>query len=125
MPKWNKSTVIKIEDESPTTKRFWLQANDLEQLDFRAGQFITLDLPIHEKRQKRWRSYSIASAPDGSNVVELCVVLLEGGAGSTYLFEEVKVGSELTFKGPSGVFYLPKEISKELVFICTGIDLVA
>ncbi|HEY1870207.1 MAG TPA: FAD-dependent oxidoreductase, partial [Chitinophagaceae bacterium] len=37
-----------------------------------------------------------------------------------YLFDEIKVGSELTFRGPQGVFILPDPIEKDLFFICTG-----
>jgi CDP-4-dehydro-6-deoxyglucose reductase len=77
-------------------------------------------LPIHEKPNKRWRSYSIASWPDQSNVFELLIVLAPGGAGTTYLFSEIREGSELTFRGPQGVFVLPKELDRDLFFICTG-----
>jgi ferredoxin-NADP reductase len=79
-----------------------------------------LDLPIHEKPNKRWRSYSIASWPDGSNVFELCIVLLEDGMGTNYLFNEVKEGTEISLRGPVGVFTLPEPIDKDLYLICTG-----
>lgn len=117
---WHTGTVIRIEDATYNTRRFFIQVKDVETFDFKAGQFVTLDLPIHEKINKRWRSYSIASWPDGSNVFELLIVLLEGGVGSTYLFNEVKIGFELTFRGPQGVFTLPENIDKDLFFICTG-----
>ncbi len=117
---WRTGTVIRIEDITYNTKRFFIKVNELNSFDFKAGQFVTLDLPIHEQKNKRWRSYSIASWPDGTNVYELLVVLLEGGAGTTYLFNEIKVGSELTFRGAQGVFTLPENIEKDLFFICTG-----
>lgn len=117
---WRTGTVIRIEDETYNTKRYFIQVDDLESFDFKAGQFVTLDLPIHEQKNKRWRSYSIASWPDGTNIYELLIVLLEGGAGTTYLFNEVKVGSELIFRGPQGVFTLPEKIEKDIFFICTG-----
>ena len=65
---WRTGTVIKIENASATTRRFWIQIPELEVFDFKPGQFVTLDLPIHEKTNKRWRSYSISSAPDGTNI---------------------------------------------------------
>jgi ferredoxin-NADP reductase len=92
----------------------------LTSFDFQPGQFVTLDLPIHEKPNKRWRSYSIASWPDGSNVFELIIVLNQRGAGTQYLFHHVKVGSELTFRGPQGIFTLPASLDKDLFLICTG-----
>jgi len=117
---WRTGTVIKIENASDTTRRFWIQIPELDIFDFKPGQFVTLDLPIHEKTNKRWRSYSIASAPDGSNIIELVIVLLEGGLGTTYLFNEINVGSNITLRGPVGVFTLPKTIDKDLYLICTG-----
>lgn len=117
---WQTGKVIRIENETPGTRRFWIEMQGMKSFDFKPGQFITLDLPIHEKPNKRWRSYSIASWPDGTNVVELVIVYLEDGAGTHYLFNEVGVGSELTLRGPQGVFTLPEKIEKDLFFICTG-----
>lgn len=117
---WRKGIVTRIENETYNTRRFWIQVPEIETFDFAPGQFVTLDLPIHEKPNKRWRSYSIASWPDDTNVFELLIVLLDGGAGTTYLFNEIKEGSELTLRGPQGVFTLPEPIEKDLYFICTG-----
>lgn len=117
---WRNGVVTRIEDETYNTKRFWIQVPELETFDFQPGQFVTLDLPIHEKLNKRWRSYSIASWPDGTNTFELLVVVLEGGLGSTYLFNQVGVGSTLSLRGPQGVFVLPQPIEKDLFMICTG-----
>lgn len=119
--KWYDSHITRIEDESPTTKRFWLEIAGEEPFDFKAGQFVTMDLPISDKRLKRWRSYSIANAPaPDSRVLEFCIVHLEGGAASRYLFEEAAVGTAIRFKGPDGNFCLPDTITSDLVFICTG-----
>jgi ferredoxin-NADP reductase len=117
---WVTGKIIRIEDETSSTKRFWIEVPGQDKFDFKPGQFVTLDLPIHEKPAKRWRSYSIASWPDGTNIFELVIVLLEGGAGTNYLFHEVGVGSELILRGPQGVFVLPEPIEKDLFFICTG-----
>lgn len=118
---WRTGKIIRIENETYNTRRFWIQIPELEKFDFEPGQFVTLDLPIHEKPNKRIRSYSIASWPDGTNILELVIVLLEGGLGTTYLFNQVDVGSELTLRGPQGVFTLDDEdLQKEIMMICTG-----
>ncbi len=117
---WYNSKVIKIEEQSPTTKRFWVEIADVDRFEFKAGQFVTMDLPLGEKRKDRWRSYSIANAPDGTNVLEFCIVHLEGGVGSGYFFNEVEIGTDIKFKGPDGNFVLPEKIDKKLVLICTG-----
>lgn len=119
---WHKGIVTKIDDHTHNTRRFWVQVPELEKFDFVPGQFVTLDLPIHEKPNKRWRSYSIASWPDGSNTFELLIVLAQGGLGTTYLFDfkNITVGSELTLRGPQGVFTLPEKLDKDLFLVCTG-----
>lgn len=117
---WRIGIVTRIEDETRDTRRFWIQVPELETFDFLPGQFVTLDLPIHEKVNKRWRSYSIASWPDGSNIFELIIVLDKKGAGTPYLFNEVKVGSQLSLRGPQGVFTLKQELDKDIFMICTG-----
>jgi len=119
-PPWRKGIITRIEEETSNTRRFWIQIPEVESFDFAPGQFVTIDLPIHDKPNKRWRSYSIASWPDGTNVIELLIVLLEGGKGTSYLFQEGKVGLELILRGPQGVFTLPDPIEKDLYFICTG-----
>ena len=117
---WRTGVVTRIEDETKDTRRFWIQVPELTSFDFIPGQFVTLDLPIHEKVNKRWRSYSIASWPDGTNVFELVIVLDNKGAGTPYLFNEVVVGSALSFRGPQGVFNLRIPIENDIFLICTG-----
>lgn len=117
---WRTGKVIKIENATALTRRFWIQVPEVTTFDFKPGQFVTLDLPIHEQKNKRWRSYSIASSPDNTNVFELVIVLLEGGLGTTYLFNDISIGSELLLRGPQGKFTLPDIIQEDIYLICTG-----
>lgn len=119
IPQWQTATVIRIEQETHNTRRFWLELS--EPFDFKPGQFLTVDLPIHEKRNKRWRSYSIASAPSRSNQIELIIVRAEPSlGGSQFFFDAVKEGSTITVRGPQGVFVLPENLMHDLFLICTG-----
>lgn len=120
LPEWQTGIVRRIEPVAPATRRYFIELPSVARFDFKPGQFVTLDLPIHTQRNRRWRSYSIASAPDGTNVIELVIVLVEGGAGSTYLFDQVTEGSELTLRGPHGVFVLPENTGDDILLICTG-----
>ena len=117
---WRTGKVIRTENETADTRRFWIEVPELTSFDFIPGQFVTLDLPIHEKPNKRWRSYSIASWPDGTNVFELVIVLDKKGAGTPYLFNDIQVGSDLTFRGAQGVFILKEPLEKDIFMICTG-----
>ena len=120
LPEWQTGIVKRIEIVNPATRSFFIELPKEPVFHFKAGQFVTLDLPIHEQRNRRWRSYSIASAPNDTNVIELLIVLLEGGAGTTYLFNEIKEGSELTVRGPHGIFVMPTGLEHDLFLICTG-----
>ncbi|RYZ33873.1 MAG: oxidoreductase [Sphingobacteriales bacterium] len=118
---WQKGIVTRIAEATAHTRRYWIELPETASFQFKAGQFVTLDLPIHEQKNRRWRSYSIASPPDGSNIIELVIVYVEGGAGTGYFFNEVKEGTELTLRGPHGMFVLPEDLpEKELYLICTG-----
>lgn len=120
IPKWQTGIVRQIEQATHNTRRYWVELPETEQFDFKPGQFVTLDLPIHEQRNKRWRSYSIASMPNGNNIIELLIVYVENGAGTNYFFNEVTEGASLTLRGPHGIFTLPENLDKDLFLICTG-----
>lgn len=120
MTHWFNAIVQEVKPLTANTREFLLNVPDVETFSFLPGQFVTLDLPIGEKRRDRWRSYSIASAPDGSNQFSLCIVRNPAGAGTRYLFDEIKAGSQLRCKGPDGSFTLPPLPGRQLIFVCTG-----
>jgi ferredoxin-NADP reductase len=116
----NKTGIIdSVIQETPNTRRYFI-AVDKQSSIFEPGQFITLDLPIHEKKNKRLRSYSIANAPNKNGIIELVIVRMQEGLGTTYLFENADIGTEITFRGPLGHFVIPQPLPKDLFLICTG-----
>ena len=114
------SEVVDIIDENPLVKRFFFKIPEVQDFKFGAGQFVMLDLPIESKIKTR--SYSIASAPDGTNVIELLISLNPQGLGTPYLFNEVKVGSKLPLSQPAGKFMQPpiQNADTDICMICTG-----
>lgn len=127
MWKWYDSEIVDIQEQSPTTRLFKIKVLGDEPISFKAGQFVTMDLPISDKRLKRWRSYSIANAPnttdtEGWRELEFSIVKSENSlGGSKFLFEEAHIGLPIRFKGPDGAFTLRQPIAeKDVVFICTG-----
>lgn len=120
MPKkWYDATIVKVVNETQNTERIWIKIDSEEVFQFTPGQFVTLDLPIGEKRLERWRSYSIASNSYEDNTIELCIVAFEDGKGSSYITNR-RVGDKLQLKGPEGAFILSDDLSSNLVLICTG-----
>ena len=51
MWKWYDSEIVSIREQSKTTRLFKLKVHGDEPINFKAGQFVTMDLPISEKRR--------------------------------------------------------------------------
>lgn len=118
---WRTATIVKVTDETYNTRRFSIRVDGVEHFDFAPGQFVTIDLPIDEKPNRRWRSYSIGSCPDKTNIFELLIVLVPDGRGTPFMFENWKVGDQIALRGPQGVFTLKQEhLQKDIFFVCTG-----
>jgi CDP-4-dehydro-6-deoxyglucose reductase len=92
--------------------------------DFDPGQFVSIIVPGKGPggRDLR-RAYSIASGPElvrnGKSVLELCVKLVEGGPGTTYL-NSMKVGDVLNGMAPYGDFTYKTKPNRHAIFISTG-----
>lgn len=112
------AVVYDIQDASPTVKRFFFRVPSVTSFDFKPGQFVMLELPIPAKVNTR--SYSIASAPDGTNTFELIIVINENGLGTPYLFNNVTIGSVIKCAGPLGKFTLPAQLDHDVVMVATG-----
>ena len=110
--------VIKIENETDIVRRFYFKMPQHLKFEFKAGQFVMLDLPLDAKFTNR--SYSIASAPSDDNIFELCIVIKEDGLATPWLWKNVKVGTILKCTTAVGKFILPEHIDCDLCFIATG-----
>ena len=76
-----------------------------EPSDHLAGQHYVVRLTAPDGYTAT-RSYSVASAPDGSNEIELTVERLEDGEVSTFLHDVVEPGDELDVRGPIGGWFV-------------------
>ncbi len=70
----------------------------------RAGQHVDVRLTADDGYQAE-RSYSIASAPDGTRV-ELTVVRIGDGEVSPYLTDELGPGDQIELRGPIGGYFV-------------------
>ncbi len=70
----------------------------------RAGQHVDVRLTAEDGYQAE-RSYSIASAADGTRL-ELTVERLEDGEVSPYLTDELKSGDRIELRGPIGGYFV-------------------
>lgn len=117
---WYEGIIKKKENISPNTVHFTIEVISDLSFSFVPGQFVTMDLPVSDKRINRWRSYSIANEPLNDNILEFAIVRFESGLGSVYLIDYCQVGDKIKFKGPDGNFVLPVDLSHPIVMISTG-----
>lgn len=86
---------------------------------FRAGQYVTLALPVENGTVER--SYSIASSPSERRFLEIAVRQHEGGLGSTFLRRDLAPGEALALTGPAGDFTLgPDELRRGPPLLVAG-----
>jgi len=87
------------------------------QIEFLAGQFVTLLHP-HDGRVTK-RAYSIASPPFIKDHIDICIKLVEHGEITNWLWG-FKGEEQIKLQGPYGKFILPEKIDFEPVFVATG-----
>jgi ferredoxin-NADP reductase len=84
----------------------------------RAGQHVDVRLTAEDGYQAE-RSYSIASAPDGTRI-ELTVERLDDGEVSPYLTEELRQGDMIELRGPVGGYFVWKPEDPDPVLLVGG-----
>lgn len=102
---------------SPSVRSLVLRRTDGAPMEFRPGQWVNLFGPSGDPEDKR--SYSIASAPDGTAAFEIVVTRVEGGRFST-LLHALSEGEELACVGPQGLFTREAADARPAVFVGTG-----
>ena len=107
---------------TPNVRELVLERCDGAPFAFEAGQWVSLVLPISGNGDPLRRSYSIASAPDGTPRFSIAITRVDAGPGSTFL-HTCPVGTELTTVGPQGFFTRPIAKTGPSLFIGTGTGL--
>lgn len=107
-------TVSRIEQLTPTIKGIFIELD--EPIHFQAGQYVNLELPSHIGS----RAFSLANAPGQGNEVELNIRIVPGGAGTTWIHEDLKAGDRITLSGPYGRFFVRKSAELPMIFMAGG-----
>ena len=108
------ATVTAIVDLSPTIKGVHLKLD--RAMTFQPGQYVNIDLPDVEGS----RAFSLANPPSRADEVELHVRLVKGGAATSYIHQQLKVGDTLHLSGPYGQFFVRSSQPGDLLFIAGG-----
>jgi phenol hydroxylase P5 protein len=108
--------VARIEDLTPTIKGVWIELDGAEGIHFQAGQYVNLALPDDIGS----RAFSIASVPAESNLIELNVRRVPGGAGTAHIHDRLAPGDPIKFTGPYGRFFVRKSANLPMIFFAGG-----
>jgi ferredoxin-NADP reductase len=100
---WQNAKVISITQQTARIKSFVLALS--KPFAFSAGQHVDLRLTA-PNGYYAIRSYSIASAPNASEHIELAIERLENGEVSPFFHEVVAIGDEIELRGPLGGHFI-------------------
>jgi ferredoxin-NADP reductase len=100
---WQTATVVAIRDETRTAKTFRLALD--APTGHRAGQHYVVRLTAPDGYTAT-RSYSVASAPEPGNELELTVERFADGEVSAFLHDVVVPGDEVEVRGPIGNYFV-------------------
>lgn len=112
--------VVKVVRETSDAVSIYLTEADGSALEFRPGQFLSVDVTVGGERLRR--AYSLASACLPGVPVHVTVKRIEHGRASNHLNDTVREGDELAVLGPSGNFTIePRPVNeRHLVMIAGG-----
>jgi NAD(P)H-flavin reductase/hemoglobin-like flavoprotein len=93
----------------------------LRPLEFRAGQYLSVEFPRIQPRL--WRTYSPANAPRRDHTLEFHVRAIGAGWVSSALVRRLRVGDMIKLAAPMGMMTLDRRSTRDAVFIAGGTGL--
>lgn len=109
---------VNVLDVTADAKAFRFCDESGMPLDYKAGQFVTLELDIAGK--KVFRSYTMSSTPTNVAYFEVTIKRVDGGVVSNWMCDHIKVGDTLRMTGPHGKFTCAPKPRKKLLLLSAG-----
>lgn len=114
-------TVKEIIKETDDSVSVILKNNSFfNKIKYKAGQFLTIKIPIKNKIEKR--AYSFSSSPVTDKFLKITVKKVKEGLVSNYICNQLKVGEKIEIEKPAGSFYVEpdKKAKYQYVFFAGG-----
>ena len=112
------ATVTKVRVASDRVKLFTLELPSGG--NFKAGQHYDVRLTAPDGYQAQ-RSYSLASSPGNTNLIEIAIELIDDGEVSSYFHDSVEPGEMIEVRGPiGGHFTWEPSHTKSSIFVAGG-----
>jgi ferredoxin-NADP reductase len=120
--RWQNCAIVEIATRTQAIKSFFLRVS--ETFDYAAGQHVDVRL-TGPNGYTAMRSYSIATAPSDSEVIELAIERLPDGEVSPFFHDVAQVGDMIELRGPLGGHFLwPRPSDKPVLLIGAGSGVV-
>jgi ferredoxin-NADP reductase len=115
--RWQNATVTRIVRRSPTVSSFFFRLPEF--VPFIAGQHVIVRLTAPDGYRAQ-RSYSIASAPEDTDHIELAIERLENGEVSPFFHEVVEAEDEIELSTPIGGHFVWRSVDGGPVLLIGG-----
>ena len=109
---------VRITVETADVKTFTFAADPAVRLNYKPGQFVTLNLEING--EPVMRSYSLSSSPSRPHTLEITVKRVPAGLVSNWLHDTIAVGSQIKISAPMGKFTCVPSLAPKLLLISAG-----
>ena len=100
---WTAARVVSVVPRTPRIKSFFFALP--QPPSFVPGQHMDVRLVAPDGYEAQ-RSYSIASAPERTDALELAIERLQDGEVSPFFHDEVRAGDEIELRGPIGGHFM-------------------
>ncbi|GAA4002245.1 ferredoxin--NADP reductase [Comamonas faecalis] len=118
-PRYHSLTIQAIVEETSDSKSlvFAVPPELAGAFAYKPGQFLTLRLPM----DGRWlpRCYSMSSAPSIDESPRVTVKRVQGGRGSNWVCDQLRVGDSIEVMAPAGVF-TPRRLEGDFLLLAGG-----
>lgn len=108
--------IERIVRETEDAVSIYLARPDGERIEFRAGQFFTVEVEVDGQRLRR--AYSLASAALPGHAPHITVKRIADGRVSGHLHRNARVGDRLAVFGPSGAFTVEPDPRRKRRLVC-------
>ncbi|MCY1516813.1 3-ketosteroid-9-alpha-monooxygenase, ferredoxin reductase component [compost metagenome] len=110
--------VAEVIDETHDSKSIvFVDPVEPRAFTYKPGQFLTLRIPA--AHQTVARCYSLASAPGVDGALKVTIKRVQGGVGSNWICDSLRVGDTLEVLPPAGVF-CPSSLDADFVLFAGG-----
>jgi ferredoxin-NADP reductase len=109
---------VAVLPEAPAVKTFAFRPPSGARIAFRAGQFVTLDLPLPGGPVQR--TFTISSSPLTQAYLSVTVKVQANSLGGRWMHDHLAPGMRLRAFGPAGQFHLPDQPDGRYLFVSAG-----